>query len=59
MYTDVLELAVQKRVTMSKRIFKFADATYLVIPAVNSRSHIYGQNMIAHRNLGIEQQPEA
>jgi len=34
----VLELAVQMRVTTSKRFLKFADDTYLVIPAVSCRS---------------------
>ena len=38
---DVLQLAVQKRVTTSERIFKLTDDTYLVIPAVNSRSCVY------------------
>jgi len=32
----VLQLAVQKRVTTSERIFKFSDDTYLLIPAANS-----------------------
>ena len=51
----MLELAVQKRVTTSKRIFKFADDTYLVIPAVSSRSCVRGRN-IARSNLGTDLQ---
>jgi len=55
----VLELAVQKRVTTTKRVFKLADDTYLVTSAVNSRSYVdeisHIETCASNNNLKLNQ----
>ena len=60
----MLELAARKRVTTSKRNFKFTDDAYLVIPAVNSTVDRAFMDEISHidtqatnKNLKLNREP--
>ena len=55
-YINMLQLAVQKRVTTSKRIFKFPEDTIRSFRQ-STLDRVYGRN-ITHKNLGTTQQPE-